>query len=177
MARYMAIILAAVLMLAFVPYAAADQCYKGMAGGPGEKCIKMMIGGGGDCCGMMHGRGHMKHGFFVGKKEELGLTDAQVEKLKSMKLERGKRAIKEKANLKTLELELRDLMSKDEIDVKAVDRKIDQIASQRAKIHKAQVHAMLDAKKVLTPEQKKKLKESKGHSMKKSIKREIKIER
>jgi Spy/CpxP family protein refolding chaperone len=126
-------------------------------GGEGHE---MMMEGMGACCGMMKGMGgpgHMGCGALIGMKDELELTEDQVEKLKTMKMERQKRAINDKAAVEILELELKELLSEETIDIKAVDGKIDRIASLKAKMHKDKIHTMVDSKNVLTAEQKEKL--------------------
>ena len=129
---------------------------------------ELMMEGMGACCGMMKGMaglGHMGCGSIIGMKDELGLSEDQVEKLKSMKMEQQKRAINDKAAVKILELELKELLSEETVDIKAVDGKIDKIAQLNAKMHKDQIHTMVDSKKVLTAEQKEKLGKSCGHGM------------
>lgn len=166
MARRFAAVSAVILALALASYASSQECRRHMMGGPGKGPEMMKPGG-----------GPGGHGFFIGMKKELGLSDAQVEKLKSIRVRNEKKAIQDRADVEIMELELRELMSEDDVDVKAVDRKIDQIAAQRAKMQKNRIHAMLEAKKVLKPEQREKLKELRGRRMKKCIERRIEIER
>jgi len=177
MVRTFAVVL--IVLFCSVGYVSAQKC-EGMKGGPGAPKVMMMGKGGDMMCGprmgfgmMMCGGRHKCAGGFIGMKEELGLTDAQVKKLKSMKMNQEKKAIDDRAEIQKMELELHGLMSEDEIDIKAVDRMIDKIAAQKAKIQKACIRGMVDAKKVLTSEQRKKLKGMKGAGMKKHIEHKV----
>ena len=108
--------------------------------------------------------------------DDLGLTDSQVEKLKKIKSDEKKRCIKDKAEIETLEVEFRDLMSEKKVNVRAVDGKIDKIFDIKAETRKNCVHAMLDAKKVLTDEQRKKLEDLCGPGKMKWMEKRIEVE-
>jgi len=114
------------------------------------------------CCRMMEGEDHEGHEFFLGMKDDLGLSDEQVAKLKALKSESEKQAIRTKADLKIERIELHDLLSKDKVDVKGVDTKVEKMGALQTKMHKAHIHARLDAQKILTPEQLKQLREMRG---------------
>jgi Spy/CpxP family protein refolding chaperone len=162
-----------ILSVFFVSLAFGQECVQRTSGEDGKEIVVMMqgadegpgmmMGCGGYCGGMMSGGEHP--GMFLGMEKELGLSDEQVSKLKDMRMKREKQAIQDRAELDIMELELRDLMSEDEIDLKAVDGKIDKISALKGKIRKDGIHAMVDAKKVLTAEQRKKLREMKGRGM------------
>lgn len=117
------------------------------------------------CSRMMKGEHHEGQEYFLGMKDELGLSDAQVNKLKALKSESEKQAIRTKADLKILHIELHDLLQQDKVDVKAVDGKIGKIGELQMKMLKAHVHTELDARNILTPEQLKKHQEMKGKRM------------
>ncbi len=139
-------------------------------GGMGEKHEMGMMHKGMRCehhdgmqCGrMMKGEHHDGQEYFLGMKDELGLSDAQVDKLKALRSEREKQAIRTKADLKILHIEMHDLLQQDKVDVKAVDGKIGKIGELQTKMLKAHVHTKLDARNILTPEQLKKHQEMKG---------------
>ncbi|MEE9166518.1 MAG: periplasmic heavy metal sensor [Candidatus Neomarinimicrobiota bacterium] len=114
---------------------------------------------------MMRQKHHGGDKFFLGMKDELGLTDEQVSKLRALKSETEKRMIRTKADLGILEIELHDLLREDKVNVKTVDSKIEKIGELRTKMQKAHVHAGLDARKMLTSEQLKKLHGHKGKGM------------
>lgn len=177
MVRTIAVVL--IVLFCSIGYASAEEC-EGMKGGSGMPKMMMMAKGGDMMCGpgmgcglMMCGGRHKCAGGFIGMKEELGLADAQVKKLKSMKMNQEKKAIDDRAEIQKMELELHELMSEDEINIKAVDRIIDRIATQKAKIQKNCIRGMVDARKVLTSEQRKKLKGMKGAGMKMHIERKV----
>ena len=177
MVRTIAVV--SILLLCSIGYASAQPC-EGMKGDTGMPKMMMMGKGGDMMCGpgmgcglMMCGGRHKCAGGFIGMKEELGLADAQVKKLKSMKMNQEKKAIDDRAEIQKMELELHELMSEDEINIKAVDRIIDRIATQKAKIQKNCIRGMVDARKVLTSEQRKKLKGMKGAGMKMHIERKV----
>jgi len=128
-------------------------------------------------CMMMGGHEKMGHrggmkgerggeGFFLGMKEALNLTDDQVAKLKAIRKETGKKQIENEAKLKNLHLELEDLLLEEKVDRNKVDSTIDQIGKLHSEMKKIAIHARLDAKALLTPEQFKKLKELKGEGRK-----------
>ena len=59
--------------------------------------------------------------------EELGLTDQQIDKIKKIKTDTMKTAIREGAEIKVLQIELADLIDTDKPDVKKIDAKIDEM--------------------------------------------------
>jgi len=159
-----------VLLTLAVGFAVSEEYTEKVSDGDSKEIIMMIKGGGeghemmieglGECCGMMKGMsgmGQMGCGHMLGMKKELGLTDDQTAKLKSMKTEQEKRSINDRAAIEILEVELRDLLSEETVDIKAVDAKIDKIGVLKAKMHKDRVHLMVDSKKVLTPEQREKM--------------------
>lgn len=119
-----------------------------------------------NCCHMMEGEHREGHEFFLGMKDELGLSEEQVAKLSALKSESEKQAIRTKADLEILRIELHDLLSQDKVDVKAVDGKIEKMGELQTKMHKEHVHTKLDAKNILTSEQLNKHQEMKSkHGM------------
>ena len=121
-------------------------------------------------CRMMEGEHREGHEFFLGMKDELGLSDEQVSKLKALKSETEKQMIRTEADIEILQIELHDILSQDKVNVKAVDTKIEKMGELQTKMYKAHIHARLNAQKILTPEQLKKHREIKGkrkHGMRK----------
>ena len=102
---------------------------------------------------MMAGQHRGGHEFFLGMREELELTDEQVERLRSLKSDTEKQMIRAKADLEIAQTELHDLLSSEDVDRNGIDAKIDEIGRLQTEMHKAHVHATLDAEAVLTPEQ------------------------
>ena len=115
-----------------------------------------------DRMGMMRGGHDGGHGFFIGVREELKLTDKQVERLRKLKSQVEMEMIRTRADLEIAEVELHDLLRQDKVDIKGVDAKIEKMGELRTGMHKAHIHARLDAQKILTAEQLKKHQEMKG---------------
>ena len=126
---------------------------------------KMMCGKmGSGCCemgsGMMHGGKMMGEGmdcckknFFLCCKDKFELTDDQVTSLKKIKLSFAKEDIQRDADLKIAELELKELMGADKIDMAKVEKMIKSIASMKAEKKISHLKTFEQAKQVLTQEQ------------------------
>lgn len=128
-------------------------------GGPG------MHGGRGGGMGMRGGMG----GMFLGPErilledgggrlaEKLDLTGTQKDKLRDIGGDLDRKEIRLRADLETAGLDLRDLMRSDSPSASAVEAKIENLSQLRGEIMKANARAVLDARKVLTSDQRKKL--------------------
>jgi Spy/CpxP family protein refolding chaperone len=120
-------------------------------------------------CGMMQGRGMMGRGMMRGEMmgghhrmmhicmKHLGLNAKQKEEIKEIRVATMKEVIRKRADMQIARLELRDLLSKDPVDMKAVEGKVKQIEGLRADIHLALIKAKEQVKAKLTPEQRQKL--------------------
>ena len=89
--------------------------------------------------------------------EKLDLTGTQKDKLRDIGGDLERKEIQLRANLETAGLDLRDLMRSDSPSTSAVDAKIENLAQLRGDLMKANARAVLDARKVLTTDQRKKL--------------------
>ena len=130
-------------------------------GGPGSR-------GWGGGRGMRGGMG-MGGGMFLGPErillmdnggrlaEKLDLTGTQKDKLRDIGGDLERKEIQLRANLETAGLDLRDLMRSDSPSPSAVDAKIENLSQLRGDLMKANARAVLDARKVLTSDQRKKL--------------------
>src|SRR6185503_8178507 len=130
-------------------------------GGPGSR-------GWGGGRGMRGGMG-MGGGMFLGPErilltddggrlaEKLDLTGTQKDKLRDIGGDLERKEIQLRANLETAGLDLRDLMRSDSPSASAVDAKIENLSQLRGDMMKANARAVLDARKVLTSDQRKKL--------------------
>lgn len=151
-----AAVLATVIVYAAVSLSAGDKGGGGMGGGKGMgpgAGMEMPMGGG---SGILARLGDLlDNPEFI---EQIGLTDAQVEKLKSLRSNTMKAQIRAEADIKILRLELDDLLDQDKPDLKKIDAKIDEIGKKETEMKKTMIHAMLDGKAVLTDEQLAKLK-------------------
>lgn len=90
--------------------------------------------------------------------KELGLTEKQTEQIKALALNHRKAVIKLEADLKIAELEMRSLMDGDPSDAD-VRKRAKAVSQLREKLHEMRIEHMLAVRKVLTPEQQKKLRE------------------
>ena len=61
--------------------------------------------------------------------------------------------------MRIVQIELKDLLRQDPVDMKAVEAKVKQMEMMRTEMHLSHIRAMEDIKTKLTPEQRKKLRE------------------
>ncbi len=119
---------------------------------------------------MMPGRGMMQGMPQMGEPEpmaallrrpeiqkELGLTSEQLQKLEDIRFNSEKETIKHRSALQIMHLELRRLTSAENPDRAAIDKKIQETAQEEAALMRTSVNARLDARSVLTAEQRTKL--------------------
>lgn len=89
------------------------------------------------------------------------MTDEQKEQAKKMRIEHQRKMIAFEAEIKTVRLDIMELMSNDNPDEKKISDKVDQLSAAMGKIKKEQLGMFIKMKKMLTPEQLKKIKEFK----------------
>ena len=92
-------------------------------------------------------------------QDELGLSDAQVKKVKELKLETKKNLIKTKAEIDIIALDIKAEMWTDSIDMDSVNKLIDKKYDLKKGKTKSLVAAYAALKDILTKEQKEKMKE------------------
>ena len=128
--------------------------------------------------GMQHGMhmgGEMKHhgmeerGGMMGMKGEdhpmwqhlkgLGLDEKQKEAVRAIKSRAMKEMIKRRADKQIAKLELKDILGKDPVDMRAVEAKLKEIEAIETDMHLSHIKSMEEVKALLTPDQKKKMKE------------------
>jgi Spy/CpxP family protein refolding chaperone len=137
-------------------HAGAGMCGPGCGGGKG-----MMAGGG---CGPQMRRerdGRGGQGMAMVMKE-LGLTDAQRDKVTEIHERVARQNVQTEADLKLAAMDLQKLMRADKPDAKLIGAQIDKLAALRATMQKARVQGHLEMRGLLTPEQLKKAKEMHG---------------
>ena len=127
-----------------------------------------MIGKGSDSGmmpGMCQGRmgqmssehmGKKGHHFLLMNADELGLADEQLEKLHKIKSGFEKEYILDRAKLKVAQIELEELLEKDSIDMNMVEKKVNEITGLKGKIMLEGVKNKVEARKILTEEQREK---------------------
>jgi Spy/CpxP family protein refolding chaperone len=110
------------------------------------------------CCGMdgqmMEAEHHMsKH--LMG----LNLDEQQKALIGEIKSRMMKETIRRTADMRIVQIELRELLSQDPVDMKAVEAKVKQLEMMKIEMHLSHIKAMEDCKTKLTPEQRKKFRE------------------
>lgn len=95
--------------------------------------------------------------------EELKLTDEQKSKLENLYFEFRKNRAEIAGKLNKARIELQELLSAEKPDKSAVDRKVDEISGYTRELFKNRVNYWYNILQVLTPEQKKILKEKLGY--------------
>jgi Spy/CpxP family protein refolding chaperone len=89
----------------------------------------------------------------------LGLDKKQQESLKALRSRTMKTMIKKKAEKEIAGIELRELLDKDMIDMKAVEAAVKKSESLRSEMFLTHIRAHEEMKSILTPEQRKRLNE------------------
>lgn len=133
----------------------------------GSKCMDMGCGmgmGGGGGMGMWDSA-HAMHVISA-----LGLDDNQSTEVKALLRKLQKEMIQKRADIQVAEIELREILEKDPVDVKVAETKVKQIASLKTDAAMMHIQGVEDVKAKLTPDQKKKLSEmmqmrGMGHGM------------
>jgi Spy/CpxP family protein refolding chaperone len=124
-----------------------------MMGGMGHEDMGMMQGMGGmQGCGMMMDDDHPMW-------KRLGLDDKQKDALKALRSKTMKDMVKRRADKQIAAIELNDLLGKDPVDMKAVEASVKKNASLKADMFLAHLKAREEMKSILTPDQRKRMKE------------------
>jgi Spy/CpxP family protein refolding chaperone len=95
-------------------------------------------------------------------KSELGLNDSQYAQLKKLRMDGRKAAIRRRADLQIARLELGEMLDTAAPDEKAIAAKVKEVSELQTAALKARVDARLAVAKILTPEQREKLKHLRG---------------
>jgi len=108
-------------------------------------------------CSMGQRHGMMEMAHHMGKYlATLNLDDQQKKMLDEIKSRIMKETIRKMADIQIAQIELRDLIKQDPLDMKAVEAKIKQIAAMKSDLGIAHIRVLEEIKKILTPEQRKK---------------------
>lgn len=107
-----------------------------------------------------HPMGFMHHefDFYLSLTDELSLTEDQVKKLQDVKIKAEKNRIMIRARIKVAEIELQELLNKPVINMAEIDAKVREIGEIKIEDSINDIHALIEARDVLTQEQKEKLK-------------------
>lgn len=156
MRRILVVVFLGFLFLVFASYNSyAEMC--GCMGKMGEgmhgKGMHMM--GGMQHRGMgMTGAGHPMWRALKG----IGLDEKQKEAIREIKDRLMKDTIRKGADVRIARIELKDILHKDPVDMKAVEAKLKKIESLKTDIHLSRIKAIVEVKAKLTPEQREKFK-------------------
>jgi Spy/CpxP family protein refolding chaperone len=147
-----AIVLAVVLVFSAVGFAYAQD--PGMMG-EGSGMEQGMMGGGMMGGGMMGGEHHLLWKNLM----SLGLDEKQKEAVKDIRNKTMRETIKKRADMQIARLDLKDLLDKEHVDMKAVESKLKTIESLETDILFSHIKAFEEIRATLTPDQRKKFRE------------------
>ncbi len=153
MKKMMIGVLSGLLFLAMLPLQSyADPWGCGGQGGGGGREMGMMHRGPASMEGVPH--------FLWQNLMRLDLSDKQKEALKAIKIRVTKETIRRRADLEIGRVELRELLDKDPVDMKAVEANLKKAEGLRTDLRLSHIKALQEVKAQLTPEQRAKLKEN-----------------
>jgi len=160
----MALLVAGALVMAFDGAALAQKARSGDDGGGPEAMAPRggpppWAAGGGWGPGGMRPPGPPP-GFMLPSDDDFeraGASDAQRDKIGDIRDAAMREMIRKEADVRIAEIDLRKLVEADKPDRAAVEEAIERIGALRTMMQKTQTLAMLDARDVLTPEQRAKL--------------------
>ena len=92
--------------------------------------------------------------------EKLDLSDVQKKQLGDMRMSMRRNAVQLRGKIALARIDLQDLLSADEPDRKSIEKKLTEIAELQTQQKLLRIDHMVDVKKMLTPEQRKKWKDS-----------------
>jgi Spy/CpxP family protein refolding chaperone len=98
----------------------------------------------------------MHDGQMMEKLASLGLDDKQMEEIRGLHLKTKKETIKKEADIEVAEIELKEMLHKDTVDINAAEAKVRQIESLKSDLKIMHIRTHEEVKSKLTPEQRKK---------------------
>jgi Spy/CpxP family protein refolding chaperone len=110
---------------------------------------------------------------------KLNLTDAQQEQFQKISFDVRKKQIELKAKAETARLELRRLMTSDNLDKSAIEKKLNEVSAAQTALKMNRINGWIEKNKALTPEQQKLWKKELRHNPRGANKKErtVHIER
>ncbi|MFC1485885.1 Spy/CpxP family protein refolding chaperone [Candidatus Latescibacterota bacterium] len=105
--------------------------------------------------GMMRGGGSMSgnNQFYLNRRDELGLTEEQVNNLQRIRLDHVEQTSEIQAELLVARTELQDLLEDEDTRIGTLEEKIRDIHNLEADLQIEQIRNRIEARNVLTPEQ------------------------
>jgi Spy/CpxP family protein refolding chaperone len=120
-------------------------------------------------CMMMHGDRMGPGGPMFGDpermKKDLGLTDEQVKKIAGINSEHKKKMLEYREKLAPREIQLERLLLEDAVDLAKVKSLLREISDLKVEVQMLRIQHRLDIEKVLTAEQKEKMRQHRKHMM------------
>lgn len=144
--RKLALIMATISIVAIATFAYGEPGGHGI--GPGMMCgcdMEMK---------MMDGERHMQR-YIAG----LNLDEQQKAFMNEIKSRMKKETIRRTADISIARIELKELLSRDTADMKAIEAKLRQLEMMKTEMHLSHIRAMEECKTRLSPEQRKKFRE------------------
>jgi Spy/CpxP family protein refolding chaperone len=96
-------------------------------------------------------------------KESLGLTDAQQADIRKVREAAQRDRLRKSTDLKIAAMDLKSLLRAEKVDEKAVAAKLAEVQAARGALMKMRIDNTLAMKRILTPEQQKKMAELRAH--------------
>ncbi|MFC1508082.1 Spy/CpxP family protein refolding chaperone [Candidatus Omnitrophota bacterium] len=103
--------------------------------------------------GDMEGKFYKKAMLIIANQEELGLTDAEVKKIKDLKIATKKDLITKKAEIDLIAIDIKAALWEDTVDINSVNALIDKKYELKKQKTKSLVAAYVTLKGTLTKEQ------------------------
>jgi Spy/CpxP family protein refolding chaperone len=157
------LVLVSMLVAAVICYAAGAtaQMGRGMMGGKGSGMMPMeaMACGGMGCqCVDLMKILHQWGSCFFTQKDQLGLTDSQVDQIQSIQNSHMKYAIRKNADRRVLLIEIQEILVKHKVNLGEVEGKLKALEGLNTEMSMQGVQTLEEALGVLTPEQQKEAK-------------------
>jgi len=99
------------------------------------------------------------------KLKALGLDDKQKEAVQAVHFRTKKEMVRNRADVQVAEIELKEVLSKDPVDLKAAEAAVKKIEGVKSEMRMLHIKAKEEIKANLTPEQKKKFVSAMGMGM------------
>jgi Spy/CpxP family protein refolding chaperone len=111
------------------------------------------------CCSLCGGEGQHSH---MEMFKHLGLDEKQASAVKAIHSKTRKEMIKRKADIQIAEIELKEILSSDTVDMAAAEAAVKKVEGMKSDMKMMHIKAMSEIKSNLNPEQKKKFSEMMG---------------
>lgn len=159
-------LLVTALAFAYPAYAQKGMSQRDCMKGQKKGCVCMKNPDKGGRCTKTKGCGPF-YGDPQAMKTRLGLSDDQVNKISAINLEYKKQFLGYKEKLEPKHIKLEKMLLEDNVDTKEVRALLKEISDVTVDVRMLRVNHQLEIEKVLTPEQKTKLRSERRHIMKK----------